>query len=58
MHPKRTYTHAQPADLQDAEDYLQSSLDMFEHDPADSEYQRGYEAALRELQFDLGWLPI
>lgn len=30
-------------------DYLRKMLKLFELDPADSDYQRGYEAALREL---------
>lgn len=31
-------------------EYLGNSLVMFQLDPADSDYQRGYEAALRELR--------
>ncbi len=29
--------------------YLNSALEGFTNDPADSDYQRGYEAALREM---------
>jgi hypothetical protein len=42
--------------LQDAIDYLHFALAGFELDPADTAYQRGYEAALREMRADLlGW---
>ena len=30
-------------------DYLEEALEAFAKDPADTDYQRGYEAALREL---------
>lgn len=30
--------------------YLDEALAAFEKDPADTDYQRGYEAALRELK--------
>jgi hypothetical protein len=29
--------------------YLQQALDGFKHDPADSDFQRGYLAALEEV---------
>ena len=41
------------ATLQDALDYLQLGLASFEHDPADNNFQRGYEHALRNVLFDL-----
>ena len=31
------------------ETYLKAALDLFEKDPADTDYQKGYEAALREI---------
>jgi hypothetical protein len=42
-----------PATLQDALDYLQLGLTSFEHDPADNDFQLGYEQALRNLLIDL-----
>ncbi len=33
-----------------AENYIKEALDSFERDPADSDYQKGYEAALKELK--------
>lgn len=30
--------------------YLENSLTSFQMDPADTDYQRGYEAALKDLQ--------
>ena len=38
--------------LQDALDYLQLGLASFEHDPADNDFQLGYEHALRNLLID------
>jgi hypothetical protein len=55
MQSELTFPHAQHATLQDAKKYLQSSLATFDRDPADSDYQRGFEAALRHLRTDLGW---
>jgi hypothetical protein len=55
MQSRLAYPHKQPATLQDAKNHLQSSLASFERYPADSDHQRGYEAALRLLQEDLGW---
>ena len=47
-----------PATLQDVIDYVQSELASFERDPADSDFQRGYECALRDMRTDLlGWPP-
>jgi hypothetical protein len=51
MNPKHTMTttsNTKPATLQDAVDYLETALATFEHDPADSEFQLGYEQALRD----------
>jgi hypothetical protein len=48
-----------PATFQDALEYLQLGLASFEHDPAENEFQQGYEHALQGLLFDLrrdGWL--
>jgi hypothetical protein len=34
----------------DIVEYLDKALEQFKNDPADTDYQRGYEAALRELR--------
>jgi hypothetical protein len=48
--------YTNPVTLQDAIDYLHFGLATFEHDPADTDFQRGYEQALRDMRADLlGW---
>jgi hypothetical protein len=39
--------------LQDVIDYLEDALATFEHDPADSEFQLGYEQALQNMMLEL-----
>lgn len=34
---------------EDMRTYIEAMLEQFELDPADSDYQRGYQAALEEL---------
>jgi hypothetical protein len=34
----------------DIETYLIEALQSFENDPADTDYQKGYEAALKEVR--------
>lgn len=34
----------------DFESYLIEALNSFDNDPADTKYQQGYEAALREMK--------
>jgi len=53
-----SFPRKKPATLQEAKNYWQSALSSFERYPSDSDYQRGYEAALREMQADLGWHPV
>jgi hypothetical protein len=57
MNPKGTPMKSRtPATLQDATDYLHFQLAAFEFDPADTDFQRGYEQALRDMRADLlGW---
>jgi hypothetical protein len=42
-----------PLTLQDVFDYLDNALIGFETDPADSEYQQGYEQALSDMEYHL-----
>jgi hypothetical protein len=42
--------HTTSATLQDAINHLKTDLARFERYPADSDYQRGYEAAVRDLR--------
>jgi hypothetical protein len=47
---------AEPATLVDVLDYLQFELQSVELDPAESNFQRGYEYALRDLKTEfLEW---
>jgi hypothetical protein len=39
--------------LQDVIDYLERALVLFERDPADTEFQLGYEQALRDMMIEL-----
>ena len=39
--------------LQDVFDYLDNALIGFETDPADSEFQQGYEHALSDMEYHL-----
>ena len=38
---------------QDVIDYLERALVLFERDPADTEFQLGYEQALRDMMIEL-----
>ena len=51
--PTTTLLDTKPATLDDVIDYLQFDLDTFEYDPADTDFQRGYEQALRDVQTEL-----
>jgi hypothetical protein len=42
-----------PVTLQDVIDYVQTELASFEREPADGDFQRGYECALRDMRADL-----
>jgi hypothetical protein len=42
-----------PLTLQDVLDYLHNALIGFENDPADTEFQEGYEQALNDMVDDL-----
>ena len=46
---KYAFTIKSPT-LQDVFDYLDNALIGFETDPADSEFQQGYEQALSDLE--------
>jgi len=39
--------------LQDVIDYLERALVLFERDPADTEFQLGYEQAIRDMMIEL-----
>lgn len=41
----------------DVLEYLENALDSFETDPADTDYQRGYQAALQEVYDLLNEVP-
>jgi hypothetical protein len=56
MNSKETMTtllETKTATLQDVIDYLQFELATFQHDPADTDFQLGYEQALRDLESEL-----
>jgi hypothetical protein len=56
--PVTTLLDARPATLEDVIEYLQFELASFEHDPADSDYQHGYEQAIHDMRTDfLRWRP-
>jgi hypothetical protein len=38
-------------------EYLENALDSFESDPADTDYQHGYQAALEEIYDLLNEVP-
>lgn len=38
-----------PMEVIDIINYLETALDIFDVDPADSDYQRGYQAALDDI---------
>jgi hypothetical protein len=42
-----------PVTLDDVFEYLHTALNSFEGDPADSDFQRGYERALSDMRHDL-----
>jgi hypothetical protein len=46
-----------PVTSQDVIDYVQTELAAFERDPAASDFQKGYECALRDLWADFLGLP-
>ncbi len=48
-----SFPHTKPATLQDVINYLQAGLATFERHPANNDYQRGYEGALRNMRTDL-----
>jgi hypothetical protein len=48
-----TLDHIKQSALDYIIDYLLTGLESFEHDPADSNFQRGYEQALHDTMADL-----
>jgi hypothetical protein len=44
--------------LQDVIDYLDGASASFKRDPADTEFQRGYEQAIRDMMIDLFGRPL
>jgi hypothetical protein len=50
---EKTEMNVKQTTLQDVIDYLENALDGFGLDPADTEFQRGYEEALRHMMIEL-----
>jgi hypothetical protein len=48
-----TFPHANSVTLQDVLNYMQSALSSFERHPSITDYERGYEAAIRDMRTDL-----
>lgn len=48
-----SFPYTKPSTLNYIIDYLLTGLESFERDPADSNFQRGYEQALRDTMVDL-----
>ena len=54
---EKTEMNEKQTTLQDVIDYLERALASFKRDPADTEFQRGYEQAVRDMMIDLVGRP-
>jgi hypothetical protein len=54
---EKTEMNEKQTTLQDVIDYLEDASASFELDPADTEFQRGYEQAVRDMMIDLVGRP-
>ena len=52
-----SFPRKKPATLEEAKNYWQSALSSCERYPSVTDYERGFEGALRDIGADLGWLP-
>lgn len=39
--------------MDEIENYIDTGLESFQDDPADTEYQKGYEACLNEIKIEI-----
>lgn len=50
-------SHANDTDQDKVREFVEGAIQSYDWDPADSDFQRGYLAALRDVQQELGAKP-